>query len=133
MPLQEQGAEALRVHNVARAAKGVGPLQWDTRLAKDAKEYARILSVKRFLEHAKCEDGENLYQQSCGDCTYADAVKAWLGEEVYYHGQKIPEGDFEAYGHYSKCPVDSADLAYISQLNVCGLRLHMSAWAGLEL
>lgn len=103
MPLQEQGAEALQVHNTARAAKGAGPLQWDTRLAKDAKNYARVLSVKRTLVHADCEEGENLYQQSCGDCTYADAVKAWLGEEIYYRGQKIPEGDFEAYGHYSEC------------------------------
>ncbi|QIW98469.1 hypothetical protein AMS68_003987 [Peltaster fructicola] len=103
MTLQDQEIEALKVHNAARAAKHLAPLQWDTQLAQDAKDYAKTLSTKRTLEHADCVAGENLYQQSTGDCTYADAVKAWLGEECYYKSQRIPNGDFEAYGHYSEC------------------------------
>jgi hypothetical protein len=39
---------------------------------------------------------------SSGDATLSDAVRAWLGEEANYHGEKIGEGDFAAWGHYSE-------------------------------
>lgn len=39
---------------------------------------------------------------SSGDASLEDAVRAWLDEEKNYHGEKIGEGDFMSWGHYSK-------------------------------
>lgn len=38
---------------------------------------------------------------SSGDASLEDAVRAWLDEEKNYHGEKIGEGDFASFGHYS--------------------------------
>lgn len=39
---------------------------------------------------------------SSGDASLEDAVRAWLDEEKNYHGEKIGEGDFMSWGHYSE-------------------------------
>ncbi|KAJ4351756.1 uncharacterized protein N0V89_007099 [Didymosphaeria variabile] len=94
--------EALTTHNDARARKGVQPLQWDDNLANDAQNYAQVLADTKDFKHSGVDgQGENLFMSSA-DASLADAVRAWLGEEANYHGEKIGEGDFGAWGHYSK-------------------------------
>jgi len=46
--------------------------------------------------------GENLFM-STGDASYEQAVQSWLDEEKDYHGEKIGEGDFSEWGHFSQC------------------------------
>lgn len=67
--------------------------------------------------------GENLYMSS-GDASLEDAVRAWLDEEKNYHGEKIGEGDFASFGHYStfsfsfsffpsSCPCSNRDPSFL--------------------
>lgn len=100
--LSSQEAEALKVHNDARALKGLSPLQWDPTLARHARNYASVLASKKAMQHSNIEDeGENLFM-SDGDAIMPDAVRAWLREESDYHGEEVGEGDPQAYGHYSE-------------------------------
>lgn len=100
--INDEQRDALNVHNDARGKKGVQALNWDGNLANDAQGYAQTLADSKELKHSGVNgQGENLFMSS-GDASLADAVRAWLGEEANYHGEKIGEGDFMAWGHYSK-------------------------------
>jgi hypothetical protein len=35
-----------------------------------------------------------------GDASFEDAVKAWLGEEKAYNGERIGDGKLADWGHY---------------------------------
>src|SRR5438876_222502 len=77
-------------------------LTWDDGLANDAQQYAQHLADTNTFEHSGFPgQGENLYMSS-GDASLTDATNAWLGEKPSYDGQKIPEGDFSSYGHYTQ-------------------------------
>lgn len=43
---------------------------------------------------------------SSGDASLTDAVNAWLDEKPNYNGQKIPDGNFGSYGHYTQVCVN---------------------------
>lgn len=102
--------DGLNVHNNARKQKGVNDLQWDDSLAKQAEEYAKHLAKKNAMQHSGTDgQGENLYM-STADASFADATQSWLDEERDYNGEKIGEGDFTKWGHFSKSPrVGSVD------------------------
>ncbi|KAL5387180.1 hypothetical protein DPSP01_003791 [Paraphaeosphaeria sporulosa] len=101
--INDEQREALTAHNDARAQKNVQPLTWDGNLANDAQGYAQVLADTQDFKHSGVQgQGENLFMSS-GDASLADAVRAWLGEEANYHGEKIGEGDFAAWGHYTQC------------------------------
>ncbi|KAK3202730.1 hypothetical protein GRF29_154g553185 [Pseudopithomyces chartarum] len=94
---------ALIAHNDARGQKGVQPLNWDGGLAAEAQDYANTLAASKNLQHSGVQgQGENLFMSS-GDASLEDAVRAWLDEEKNYHGEKIGEGDFMSWGHYTQC------------------------------
>jgi hypothetical protein len=38
---------------------------------------------------------------STADASYSQAVQSWLDEEKDYGGEKIGEGDFGKWGHFS--------------------------------
>ena len=93
----------MKAHNRKRVEKGNSELVWDEELAGKAQAYAEELSAKDTLQHSGMEgQGENLFMSS-GDATYQDAVNAWMAEESKYSGEKIGEGDFGDWGHFSKC------------------------------
>ncbi|KAL9135852.1 MAG: hypothetical protein Q9175_002941 [Cornicularia normoerica] len=82
-------------------------LNWDTALASDAQNWANNLaSANSGLNHSTSDqrpnEGENLYWVSSGGAL-ADAAQGWVNEGSKYSGQKIGEGDFGAYGHYTQC------------------------------
>ncbi|KAL7624219.1 hypothetical protein AAE478_005778 [Parahypoxylon ruwenzoriense] len=56
--------EALKIHNNKRGQKGVKPLAWDNKLARDAETYAKHLAQIGRLEHSSGDQrpnqGENL-------------------------------------------------------------------------
>ncbi|TPX13057.1 uncharacterized protein E0L32_006483 [Thyridium curvatum] len=95
---------ALNVHNSARSSRRVPALQWDASLASAAQSYANTLASTGQFKHSGV-GGENLFYERGG--TYPqpllDASKAWIAEKPNYHNEVIPQGNFEAYGHYTQC------------------------------
>ncbi|KAK3622650.1 hypothetical protein LTR56_014308 [Elasticomyces elasticus] len=94
-------AIAVAMHNRARAAHGIDPLQWSDTLVQAAQLHANHIARIGRLEHCNSrEQGENLFV-SFRDATLRDAVHMWLDEEKHYHDQRIGEGDLTKYGHYT--------------------------------
>jgi hypothetical protein len=102
--------EGLRLHNAARAAKGVPALQWDTTLEANAKAWATNIASRDLLVHStsaqRPNQGENLaYQRSSRPIVNPVTISTtqWLAEEPLYKNELIPQGNFAGYGHYSEC------------------------------
>lgn len=103
---------ALTIVNQARAAKGLQPLLWDVNLKTYAQFWADEMASGRLpFEHAPAAyrpgQGENLYEQSAGQCDAAynnpiqTAMRAWLSQEHLYTGQPITTGQ-EPWLHWCK-------------------------------
>jgi uncharacterized protein YkwD len=92
---------AIDIQNKGRQAKDLPYLTWDNSLVGTAQQCAnKIASTGNF---AHCQSGENLYAQYGSNAPpLAAGAQAWMNEAPSYHGEVIPKGNFEAYGHYSK-------------------------------
>ncbi|KAL8682678.1 MAG: hypothetical protein Q9186_001274 [Xanthomendoza sp. 1 TL-2023] len=110
--LSEDEKKALNIHNQARhdASQSSGhkrpDLRWDDNLAKQARAYAQYLcKANKGLQHSSGDQrpnqGENLYWSKPNGSLEA-ASKGWMNEKKDYHGEKIGEGNFGAYGHYTQ-------------------------------
>ncbi|KAL8996387.1 MAG: hypothetical protein Q9169_004078 [Polycauliona sp. 2 TL-2023] len=110
--MSEGEKKALQLHNQARhdvsksSGHGRPDLVWDNKLEQAAKAYAEHLSrVNQGLKHSTGDQrpgqGENLYW-SKPNGSLEQATKGWLNEKKNYHGEKIGEGDFGSYGHYTQ-------------------------------
>ncbi|KAI9789738.1 MAG: hypothetical protein M1835_001463 [Candelina submexicana] len=115
---QEQTA-ALNLHNNARAKHCPAPntcdLQWDPTLEQHAKAWAEHLAQigtditknSHSSGDQRPGEGENLSEWWSSDRAIvpplSQAVQGWLNEESNYHGEAIGQGDFQSFGHYSKC------------------------------
>ncbi len=76
----------LAAHNSVRAAKGIAPLTWSSRLAAYAQNWADHLAAhKQFRHRAKPAYGENLFEVTKGTATPAEVVRAWADEERHYN------------------------------------------------
>jgi uncharacterized protein YkwD len=66
--LTSDETEALRLHNAARARKGLPPLKWDAKLAANASAWAQSLKNSNSFQHSSAasrpNQGENLAQNS---------------------------------------------------------------------
>jgi uncharacterized protein YkwD len=103
MALNDNQKQALQIHNRARATQHLQPLQWDEGLARDAHQWAEQIAREGKLHHSSGSgQGENLYWASSSGDPLQAAAQAWINERSNYHGQKIPEGNFGSYGHYSE-------------------------------
>lgn len=71
-------------HNEARNAVGVGPLQWDRKLANYARTYARQRRGDCLLQHSDSPFGENIFWGSGNGWTPPQAVAAWLDEKKWF-------------------------------------------------
>ena len=100
-PLQDREA-FLKVHNIARAAVGVGPLQWSDKLAAHAQEWANHLAHSGKFEHRP----NNRYGENLAAFTAAEspeyAARLWLEERNDYHGERIDGRNFHKFGHYTQ-------------------------------
>ncbi|KAL8824416.1 MAG: hypothetical protein Q9170_008164, partial [Blastenia crenularia] len=81
-------------------------LKWSADLHNKATDYAnQLASINKGLNHSAAgqrpNQGENLYYQIPGG-NFSRASTAWANEANKYAGEKIPEGSFEAYGHYTQ-------------------------------
>ncbi|KAI0999109.1 hypothetical protein K3495_g9088 [Podosphaera aphanis] len=99
--------ESLTIHNQARA-QATGPLRpnlsWSTSLADAAQIWSDHLASIDQLQHSSgTGQGENLLRSIGGpEPSFADAANAWVSEKSKYRGERIPDGDFEGYGHYTQ-------------------------------
>ncbi|KAI8893840.1 CAP domain-containing protein, partial [Globomyces pollinis-pini] len=91
--------ECLKIHSDARTKVGLNAVTWDPVLAQSALDYATYLQNTSKWEHSQQPVGENLYMGP-GPC--ADAARMWYAERVNYNGEKIGEGNFMSYGHFTQ-------------------------------
>ena len=98
---QQDRDGALAKHNAARKEKNLPALTWSNDLQQKAQDYACVIAKKDQLVHGS--SGENLYWRSVtSDSDLMRAADAWISEKKNYSGQKIPDGNFGSYGHYTQ-------------------------------
>jgi uncharacterized protein YkwD len=103
--------EILDHHNNARREVGVPPLEWSTKLADYAQNWAGHLSVNYNckLKHSECIDkdghklGENLWWGSSSSFYKPiDASIGWLNEKKDYLYQAFGNQTNKPIGHYTQ-------------------------------
>ncbi len=85
---QAEAATLLSMHNEARAKVGVKPLEWSSKIAERAQEWAETLVATRSFHHGESGYGENL----AGAANVEQAVNMWLSEASDYNGRAIGRG-----------------------------------------
>lgn len=106
-------SSALDLHNTARESQGLPPLQWDAGLSNAATRWAQHLAREGKFYHQKGSGtGENLVWISACFTPYQAAAQCWLDEVENYHDQRIGEGDFLSYGHYSESRQASTEVRW---------------------
>ncbi|HEY3739852.1 MAG TPA: CAP domain-containing protein [Bryobacteraceae bacterium] len=94
-------AAFLEVHTEARAAVGLRPLVWSTKLASFAQDWANHLANSNRFEHRPHNPyGENLAAFTEGDPAFG--ARLWLGEKKDYHGEAVDGKNFKKIGHYTQ-------------------------------
>ncbi|XP_021776104.1 basic form of pathogenesis-related protein 1-like, partial [Chenopodium quinoa] len=81
---QNSPQDYVDAHNAARAAVGVGNIQWtDDQVAAYAQQYANQRINDCALQHSQGQYGENLAGGS-GELSGTDAVQMWVNEKANY-------------------------------------------------
>ncbi|KAH8901900.1 PR-1-like protein [Coniochaeta sp. PMI_546] len=92
---------ALDIQNKGRQGKSLPYLTWDNTLVASAQQCANKIAASGNFAH--CQSGENLYAQYGSTAPpLAAGAQAWMNEASAYHGEVIPQGNFESYGHYTQ-------------------------------
>lgn len=100
---QNSPQDYLTPHNAARAAVGVGPVTWSTKLQQFAESYTAQRAGDCRLQHSGGPYGENLFWGSTGaDWTAADAVRSWVDEKQWYDYAANNCADGKVCGHYTQ-------------------------------
>ncbi|KAH6695181.1 CAP domain-containing protein [Plectosphaerella plurivora] len=102
--LSSDAQKALDAHNAARSEVNNAALSWDAGLEADALAWAQNLANIGSLTHSSGSgQGENLYMSSgrSGD-HLTSASDLWIAEKADYSGQKVGDGNFASYGHYTQ-------------------------------
>lgn len=92
------------VRNTVPFLKNPPTLNWNWVLADSAQKWADHLTLlnKGLVHGGSNGAGQNLAFSS-ETLTCESSVKLWFdNEKKKYHGQKIGDGDFEGYGHYTQ-------------------------------
>jgi pathogenesis-related protein 1 len=106
MPLGGSTAEDvmdfLRIHNEARAAAGVPPLQWHAELVGVAEEWARELVAAKAVKHRTDAShmGESVFWSAASNAALADAARDWVEKEGPLLGERneyVPDA-----GHFTQ-------------------------------
>jgi hypothetical protein len=102
----------LAAHNRERARVGVPALEWDERLAADARIWADALVQTNSFEHSPADpsdpevQGENLWAGTPDAWSPEEMVGLWIAERRDYKPGNFPavskSGDLEQVGHYTQ-------------------------------
>lgn len=95
-------------HNTARTELSIAPLTWDSKLAKDAQQYAnQLASTDSGMQHSnqlsQQRQGENL--ASCPwpwPNPYRESSKLWYAEKKNWKGGVFQAQATQAVGHYTQ-------------------------------
>ncbi len=95
------GREMLAAHNSVRAKLNLPPLEWSSRLAEWAADWAQTLALQHaFFHRPRNPYGENLYAVEGGLATPAKVVAAWASEASAYDYQE--NACLAPCGHYTQ-------------------------------
>ncbi|XP_010688504.2 pathogenesis-related protein PR-1 [Beta vulgaris subsp. vulgaris] len=92
----------LKAQNAARAAVGVPPLSWDSRLAAFAQWWANQRRYDCALKHSSGPYGENIFWGSGSSWSPAFAVQSWVVEGKYYNYYSNSCAYGKDCGHYTQ-------------------------------
>ena len=105
--------------HTARAELSIAPLNWDSKLANDAQQYAnQLASTDSGMQHStqlrQQKQGENL--ASCPGHwpnAYTESSKLWYAEKKDWKGGVFQAENTQAVGHYTQvsCSRDEEILA----------------------
>ncbi|KAK9690524.1 hypothetical protein RND81_09G134800 [Saponaria officinalis] len=99
---QNSPQDYVDAHNAARAAVGVGPIEWDDQVAAYAEQYANERINDCLLQHSSGPYGENLAMGSDDSLTGTYAVQMWVDEQQYYDYSTNTCADGQQCGHYTQ-------------------------------
>jgi pathogenesis-related protein 1 len=102
---QAQAQAALDFHNAKRHDVGVAPLQWSTKLAAVAQNWANHLAKDEGcnLSHTQNNSyGENLFGGRGGKYTALIAAQAWCSEISKYQYGVLTSSNYFPTGHYTQ-------------------------------
>ncbi|KMT00994.1 hypothetical protein BVRB_9g222550 [Beta vulgaris subsp. vulgaris] len=92
----------VNAHNTARAAVGVGNIQWNDTLAAYAQQFANQRKVDCALQHSGGPYGENLAIGSGASMTGTAAVQLWVNEKANYDYYSNTCAINKVCGHYTQ-------------------------------
>ncbi|MDZ4306413.1 CAP domain-containing protein [Allopontixanthobacter sp.] len=109
-PSTRFGERLLHAHNSERVRVGAVPLQWNAKLAADAKQWADHLAQRGRLEHASYEQrakaGENLWMGSAGYYSAETMIGGFIDERKDFRPGKFPDvsrtGKWQDVAHYTQ-------------------------------
>lgn len=100
---EEEAAIMLATHNRIRSEAGVSSLQWSSRIARSAQDWADHLGQRCRLAHnPETAYGENLFMGSAYHLKPADAAISWEKEKPVYQGGVLTKETWMASGHYTQ-------------------------------
>jgi hypothetical protein len=102
--------ELLAQHNRARDDAGVPRLAWSSKLAREAQQWAQVLSREGRMRHSTNEEsggaGENLWMGSAGYYGPDRMIGAFVDERQHYIHAAFPNisrtGRWQDVGHYTQ-------------------------------
>lgn len=109
-PPSNEANRLLVSHNAERARLGLPPLRWNPGLARDAGQWAKVLSSRGELEHAdhnaRKGHGENLWMGTAGAWDEKGMVDMFIDERRYFRPAPFPDvsqtGQWSDVGHYTQ-------------------------------
>jgi len=102
---QAQAQAALDFNNAKRHDVGVAPLQWSTKLAAAAQNWASHLANDegcKLIHTQNNSYGENLFAGQGAPYTALSAMQNWYGEIAKYHYGVLTDSNWYATGHYTQ-------------------------------
>ncbi|XP_021864305.1 pathogenesis-related protein PR-1 type-like [Spinacia oleracea] len=101
---QNSPQDYVNAHNAARAAVGVGNIQWDNQVAAFAQQYANQRKGDCAMRHSGGggKYGENLAAGSGAFMTGTAAVQMWVNEKADYNYNSNTCAPNKVCGHYTQ-------------------------------
>jgi hypothetical protein len=109
-PATATAMRTVAFHNQVRAAAGVPPIYWDSRLAAAADSYAAELARTGLWQHSPIAgrpgQGENLWMGTRGAYSIDQMLASWASEGRLFRPGRFPQvsrtGNWADVGHYTQ-------------------------------
>jgi pathogenesis-related protein 1 len=100
----DEAKQLIDQHNFARSEVGVSDIEWSSKLAIVAQNYANYLARTscNLIHSGNNKFGENLFWGSGKYYSALDASVSWYEEKELYNYQKVTETNNHDVGHYTQ-------------------------------